>query len=49
MVIHRNMVVDSMLSVGPKPKHDEPVKLFRSYLKMDLGMWGFRAPVENFK
>jgi hypothetical protein len=42
------MVVDLMVSVGPKPKIADPANLFGPYLKMDLGMWGFRVPAENF-
>jgi hypothetical protein len=35
-----------MLPVGPKPKFVDPAKLFAPYLKMDLRVWSFRAPVK---
>jgi hypothetical protein len=42
------MKVDPILPVGPKPKSVDPTKLFGPYLKLELGMRGFRVPVENF-
>jgi hypothetical protein len=35
-----------MLPVGPKPKFVDPAKLFGPYLKMDLRVWSFHAPVK---
>jgi hypothetical protein len=40
--------VDPMLAVGQKPKYVDTTKLFGPYLKLELGMRGFRVSVENF-